>query len=198
MEAAGSSTRGNGWAPRGPASPKISEEPPGVPGGGAGAELGHCPDCTLPMLLSPGRVLRLRRRRGRVRRRRPLLPPRPLLTLRRCAIRPRGRLVVRRRPVLRRVALRVALRALRPLPLARRLQRLQRLRRLGGALLLLERVRGQGLGLGRGSGLGPRSRLVGRRHPLGELLALRILLLLLLLLTRGASCCCCYYYYYSP
>ena len=28
-------------------------EPPGVPGGGAGAELGHCPDCTLTMPLCP-------------------------------------------------------------------------------------------------------------------------------------------------
>ena len=45
LEAAGSSTRGSGGAPSGPASPlgvPSYREPPGAPRGGVGAELGHC------------------------------------------------------------------------------------------------------------------------------------------------------------
>eukprot|EP00964_Phaeocystis_antarctica_P076257 scaffold47144_cov41-Phaeocystis_antarctica.AAC.1 len=46
LQAAGSSSRGGGGAPRGPAGLLLRlprrPEPPGTPRGGAGAELGRC------------------------------------------------------------------------------------------------------------------------------------------------------------
>ena len=53
LEAAGSSTRGSGWAPSGRSSSweyRAAQTPPGLPWGGTGAELGQCPDWTLTML----------------------------------------------------------------------------------------------------------------------------------------------------
>ena len=60
LEAASSSTQGGGWARVGPVSPLLALGPlelPGVAYGGAGADLGHCRDCTLTMLLCISFVL---------------------------------------------------------------------------------------------------------------------------------------------